>query len=468
VEVSAPAGPRPATAPADGAAPGSLPRGTGGFGGFLVRWFSCLVVAAVLVPVAYFQPWKTYLSQGPIRSDGLGYHVWTRAILDGNLDFCRFPELGSSLVRIPRPTHADPERVVCQDRYPPGLALLQLPVMAPLADRSNGAPLVSGAQHEASVWMAALALLLACMLVVLCAQVLGLRPWPTHFAVLSLVFGTGLFFYSSFSGSYTHVYTALGVALLMWLGLRARRGRPARFHFAALVAISFFLVQFRNLNAFMLAVLLGGYLLWDDAGHRTEPPRRRVRRAAITALPVAIGVVIATAFQVAINHHFSGHYTLSSYSDIKFVFDDPKQLPIIASYSKGIFTYYPVLAVVLAAGFWARGTRIVTAWFAVLVGVFVVIYGFWPYWDLGAGFGHRGFVDFVPFGMLVFAAALSELPRRAALLVGAIAVLATLVAVELMLDMWQLTFPDYRVTESQYWAHLLGHDSLWQRALRRL
>ena len=54
---------------------------------FARRWASILIVAAVLLPVTVFQPYRN----GPaIRSDGAGYHIWTYALLKGDLAFTWF------------------------------------------------------------------------------------------------------------------------------------------------------------------------------------------------------------------------------------------------------------------------------------------------------------------------------------------------------------------------------------------
>ena len=53
------------------------------------RWGSLLIVVAILVPVTLFQP---YRNGPPIRSDGAGYHLWTRVLLEGDLSFERYQQ----------------------------------------------------------------------------------------------------------------------------------------------------------------------------------------------------------------------------------------------------------------------------------------------------------------------------------------------------------------------------------------
>ena len=88
------------------------------------------------------------------------------------------------------------------------------------------------------------------------------------------------------------------------------------------------------------------------------------------------------------------------------------QLLVLASYERGLFTYYPVLAVGLATGLWTRRTRMATYWLSGLLAAFVTLYGFWFKWFLGGEMGHRGFVELMPFAAVIFASALPELKSR--------------------------------------------------------
>src|SRR5438132_500382 len=55
--------------------------------GVVVRWCGVSLVAAV---AALCTAWPPYANAPPIRSDGLGYHAWTRAILTWDFTFCRY------------------------------------------------------------------------------------------------------------------------------------------------------------------------------------------------------------------------------------------------------------------------------------------------------------------------------------------------------------------------------------------
>jgi hypothetical protein len=103
---------------------------------FAERWASCIVALAVLVLITFRPP---YTNSPLIRSDGLGYHLWTRALLEHDLSFCMYRQPFNEVGAI---SHEDAARGICQNKFPPGLALFRFPVMAPLVDLTPRAPVV--------------------------------------------------------------------------------------------------------------------------------------------------------------------------------------------------------------------------------------------------------------------------------------------------------------------------------------
>src|SRR5262245_4069802 len=73
--------------------------------------------------------WQPFDNGPAIRSDGYGYHAWTYAILRGDLNF----------VGLRNETYAFHETRpgYWWNVYPPGVALIRLPVMAPLVGQGE-------------------------------------------------------------------------------------------------------------------------------------------------------------------------------------------------------------------------------------------------------------------------------------------------------------------------------------------
>lgn len=418
-------------------------------------WSALLLLAGILVPVTLLQP---YRNGPPIRSDGEAYHLWTRVLLEGDLSFERYKKVQA----IDKPL--DPVHGQYTNRYPPGLALLRFPVMAFLVQLGPGAPLISPAEHWANLVLAALALLANCLLVLSTCRLLGIEPSVSQRAVLALVFGTGLFHYATYDACFSHIYSALGVALLAWQGVRSVV-RGVRWPNRPLTAlICFFLILIRNTNIIVIGALVLAYLGYQS--------RQRVRGVAWVLRGLAgaiLGTAMAMAVQLAINWYYNGRPVFSSYGKETFLWDQPKQWSVLFSYERGLFSYYPVLAVVLAAAWFVRRTRRAAAWFTVLVLAYVTLYGFWWCWMLGGGFGHRGFVELMPLAAVLFAAALAAMNPRQRTFTYHCALTATVVTLYFMLEYWRGSLPCMGTTEDRYWRYCLrglGAGVLVAAALR--
>ena len=91
--------------------------------------------------------------------------------------------------------------------------------------------------------------------------------------------------------------------------------------------------------------------------------------------------------------------------------------------------------------------------FVVLVAVYCTLYGYWNMWNLGASFGHRGFVDVLPLGAPLFALTIDRLPRwprRAVIVATAVCVYLT---VNLMAGYWRGSLPCMGATSALYWRY---------------
>src|SRR5262245_36831856 len=105
------------------------------------RWASLIWLTAVLVPVTLLQP---YRNRPTIRADGEGYHLWTYALLKGDLVFSWYHGDAPRVSLI----GTDPSRNSYSCKYPPGLALLRLPFMIAVVDPERGGPPFSDAEHR--------------------------------------------------------------------------------------------------------------------------------------------------------------------------------------------------------------------------------------------------------------------------------------------------------------------------------
>jgi hypothetical protein len=350
----------------------------------------------------------------------------------------------------------NPERQIYQNTYPPGVALIRFPVMVWLVNLTPGAPLIGPGEHWASLVISALVLVAVCILCLATCHLLGVDSASSHISLLATVFGTGLFHYASYDGFMSHIYSALGVALLVFVGVRAIVLKRGALPFVPIILITFLMILVRNTNLLLLIGLLLAYLAARKRVGILKP-----RPALHDLAGWCAGIGAATIIQLAYNYHANGHITWSSYGGQEFLWHRPEQLSVLFSYERGLFSYYPLIALILALGWLIRRTRLAAAYWSALLLAYTMLYGFWWSWMLGGGFGHRGFIELMPIGTVVFAVSLSEMPvgwRRAATLVASVCAVLTL---QFMVGYWRGSLPFEGTTAACYWMHVWGRKSIW-------
>src|SRR5262249_679101 len=187
------------------------------------------------------------------------------------------------------------------------------------------------------------------------------------------------------------------------------RSRDPRVRFVALGlgAVGCWLILVRNTNLFAIAILGASYFL-------LAPKYLGLSRqiAFRNAFGLVAGTALGVAIQIALNTYAHGRVTLSSYEGTLFVWDRPMQWSVLTSLPEhGLFVYYPVALLFVAIPFAVRRLWRPALVFVALIGVYTTLYGYWTMWNLGASFGHRGFVEVLPAGAPLFAVAVTRLPR---------------------------------------------------------
>ena len=407
----------------------------------LERTYPLLILAIVLARIASGSAYRN----GPeIRSDGVGYHAWTRAIVTRDFSFCEWARTGPNFF-----SFSDPARGVCQNKYPVGLALLRLPVMAFLVDLSPGAPLISDAEHRASAILSALALWITVALIAWTLSMLNVPPGRANAVLVITLLATGLFHYGTYDGSFTHVYSALFCSLLCALAVRQSR-YGHRIPNAAIFASAFFLIAIRTTNIFLLICMSVAYLAL-----RNWALNRQMWGAA--SLVVA-GTAAAVGLQVSYNFYVHNALMFSTYGEESFLFDRPMQDAVLLSYERGLLTYQPIFGL---AAVCALATRSARGWGWLLLGsivAYVTLYGYWHSWMLGGGMGHRGFVELAPLVSISLGLVWRDAPGRWLSIHTTFGAFCTMVTVSIMLGYWAGTYPFGGATSHHYWTHVLGND----------
>jgi len=365
------------------------------------RWFCVFLIAAAAIRVTEYPP---HVNGPPIRADGEGYHVWTYAILKGDLSFSWF-EGNAARAGLHQPDPAV-RRFTC--KYPPGVALLRLPVMVFVTDPGRNGPPYLTTEHWACLYLGAAALIAIAALGLDSCYRLGVAPLWANAAVFFLTFGTGLFHYGTYDASYSHIDSALLISALVWLALRAIDGGQT-LSLVPVVVLTALLFLVRTTNILLIGIWVLGCISWPpDRANRS--PALRVRALGGATL----GLIAGMSATLAVNYAMFGRLTLHTYSGERFVWGDPKLLLVLSGENHGLFRLYPVLGVTIVVGLIAPRSRWWTIGLVLAIAAYTVLYGHWWTWHLASGFGHRGFVELVPLAVPALALALGSLRPPAA------------------------------------------------------
>jgi hypothetical protein len=289
----------------------------------------------------------------------------------------------------------------------------------------------------------------------LCYAMLGLwilrRLLARHYSggvtdatLVALLFGTSLYHYATFDSMWSHAFSfALCAALLercdAWTD---RSGAGA----AVLIGVlSGLIVLVRHANAIIPVALVGALLL--------QPSFRRYVASAVAA-------GVATVFpQLWIYHQATRHWIVSAYAGMPgFSWGRPMIVASLVGTQKGLFFWAPLLLLAVAGFAWLP--RPLRRWRLPIAAVFVLdtyVMASWWDWQLGASYGHRGFVDIYPLLAIGLAAAFAHLAPRAAprrLITVAVVLLCALSMFQ-MLQYWHGVMPMSDVTWRQYRALFL-------------
>jgi len=413
-----------------------------------------VIAAALICAAAYVFIYATGRANPPVRSDGYSYYVYLPAWFiygDPSLasvarDCCggEFPSF-TAIIRWP-----GTKRWV--NAHPIGVAVMQTPFFLighALTKWSNLSPdgFTLYYQHAAGLagvfWaIAGLGLLRRFLL-------RRFTDAVTAATVLALLGGTGLMHYATYDSSYSHVYSFFLAAALLnvtedwWT-------QPTPWRSLLLGTVAGLIILTRHTNVLLLAAV-PLYGVVDVNSLRAAVRQINERRVPIVvALAVAALVVLP---QLAIYHAATGQFIVSSYGDLTFNFRSPHLWGVLFSVQKGLFFWSPLLLAAIAGFFLNRQpTRLFALATALIFAADAYLIASWWDWQFGASYGHRGFIDLLPFfavGLAGFFAWAAERRVRAQTVAVATSVLVCLSLFQ-MLQYWNGVMPMADLTWDQY------------------
>ncbi len=239
-------------------------------------------------------------------------------------------------------------------------------------------------------------------------------------SVLLVTFGTGLFYYLTRDGGYSHVYSYACIALFMLLIQRYEEKPSLRLQLlGGLIFGMLTLVRVTNVVMVMLFVCFG-----------TTSVKRFFERLIYILRPdrwigILVGFLIPWIPQLAYWKWAAGSFIVNSYNlpgnefEEVFYWTSPKILEVLFLPNRGIFFWGPVL-VFSAVGLWMGLRKKKELWPGMLISalLFTYITACWWCYDGLCGFTNRFFVDLSAFFILWMALFWDEAKKHRGLLIA--------------------------------------------------
>ena len=340
------------------------------------------------------------LNNPPIRSDGQGYYMYLPAFFiyhDPEMHF--IDELGTAILAKDG-SYFQASTGAYVDKYTMGTAVMELPffLLAHLItlvinpEAANGLSslyqwfnIISG-----GVWFAVGSFF---------SYLIASRYSDKKSAIWALglcTFGSNLFHFMSYDGSFSHVYSYAAIAIFLWYIIRIEE-RDAKGWEYLILGLLYGLIILVRLTDATVIILYGffGITSWKGFVERIKKifhPKRLL-------LPIA-GAFIVFLPQMLYWYRTAGVFFMNSYgeTDAGFIYwYCPKFLNVLFTLNKGVYFWCPLL-LLCTVFFVIESKKVKELLFS--LAVFYVIYlyviaSWWGY-DFGCGFGHRIFVNIMP------------------------------------------------------------------------
>ena len=418
-----------------------------------VRYFvAATAVVAVTAYIAVFYR----LGYAPIHSDGYSYYVylpswviyhdvtfdalardWYGGIYPDFTALRRWPSTGGWL-----------------NPHPIGTAILMAPFFAAgdlLSQWSNLPRDGFSLYYEHAAGAAGVAYLLAGLAALRRILTRHFSPGVVLATLVCITWGTNLFHYGVFDGTFSHVFSFFLITLWILI-VEQWWERPSGRLSLVLGAVAAMIVLVRHTNAIFLLVLpLYGVTRWSDL--RSNIGGMWERRGALS-VAIAVGGALLLP-QVVLYRIVTGSWLVSPYGALNgsFTFGSPHLFGVLFSTQKGLFFWSPLLLLAVAgaivASGWARGI-VTTA--IVVFAIQVYLAASWWDWQFGASYGHRAFTDGLSLAALLVAACFEWTARRvvARRIVGILATVFVALSIVQMLQYWTRSIPEASTTWDQY------------------
>lgn len=438
-----------------------------------MRIFHRLVIPSILVLLAWYSSninWGKGSWKHVIISDAKGYYAYLPAIFihhDPNLDFAidvekKYYGGTDSTNWVDYRSYTTTGKYV--DKYFCGTAFLQLPFFftAHLSAHTFG--------YEADGYSKPYAVMLnVAALVYLGLGLLYLRKllrsyqasdWLCTLIIVTIVFGTNLFYYSTVEPGMSHVYSFCAVTMFAWYVRMFVLTKGTRYFVYCSLLLAL-VVLIRPVNVLVLLWVPVACGSWAQLRSTLAFPIRNPKLLLVGVLPA----ILLLSLQLIYFKVATGSFFVYSYATEHFDFAHPEIINFLFSYRKGVFVYLPVLFLSLF-GFIALWRHNKFSAISMMIFLFAVIYVFssWWNWWYGGSFGMRVMIDMLPFFALLLLFVYRLLPKRSYKLAFSSLLMALVLLCQFQTLQYRYGVIHWsEMNKEKYWQAFLNTDFLLKK-----
>lgn len=270
----------------------------------------------------------------------------------------------------------------------------------------------------------------------------------TILTLLAIGFGTNLFYYSSFEGMMSHVYSFFLFAVLLWLSIQWKKDFALKW-MLSIALTGGLILSTRLSNGLVLLVPL----LWNVQNLKALTHTFRQIGKHYKWMPVAVLCLILPLLPHFLYlHHITGQWVLEAYSGENFFWGQPLVHKVLFSFRKGWFIWSPVLLLGLAGFFFIKNHPGFWVIASFLILNLYLISSWWCWW-YGGSFGMRALIESSVLLAIPLAATIEKIRNSKGLSYAFAAIFPWLIALNLFqTHQYQKGIIHYdAMTEKAYW-----------------
>lgn len=333
---------------------------------------------------------------GELYADKAGYHVFLPALFYYNFDANQFPEnidwkTGTGF-------KLDSNKGKVLTKYPVGVAILQLPFfsLGAVIDHFNGATQDLGytvVQHK-MIGLSTIFYFVLGLLLLFKSFDDSINARTKYLLLFLVVFGSNVFFYITRDAGLSHGYSFFIFSGLLYFLTRFLTRDGSWKSITLFVVFSVLGCLIRPINVVFIGLASLCFLIpyWKQLVHK----KALVFKGILVAIPFVLLLLLP---QLLYYKYAFGDWFAYSYDDERFLYWlNPKLARVWFAPANGLLLYSPIyLLFVLGLFQYWKVHKLQTVLIALLFLSVSYLYASWWTPGLGCGYGHRGFIEFMPF-----------------------------------------------------------------------